>query len=90
MAGTTWDKRQREKAKREKKQARALRREMKREQVDEPEEGPNEEVLMKRFAQLNQARAAGRIDEDTFLAQRDEIWEAMGLPPRPAIDPMAS
>lgn len=81
MAGSTWEKRQREKAKREKKAARRMRRDMKRERPAEPDEGPDQEELMQRFAALNQALQEGRINQETFDIQRDEIWEAMGLPP---------
>lgn len=80
MAGSTWGKRQREKAKREKKAARRARRDMKREDTGEPVE-VDQAALMQRFAALNQALAEGRINQETFDEQRDEIWEAMGLPP---------
>lgn len=81
MAGSTWEKRQREKAKREKKAARLARRDMKRDGPTEPDEAPDQDALMQRFAALNQALAEGRINQESFDTQRDEIWEAMGLPP---------
>lgn len=81
MAGTTWGKRQREKAKQEKKAARHMRRDMKRDRpAEEPAEGDQDE-LMRRFAALNRALHEGRITQEAFDTQRDEIWEAMGLPP---------
>lgn len=79
MAGSTWGKRQREKAKREKKAARMARREMKRDMPAEPDEGMDQQALMQRFAALNEAFQQGRIDQETFDEQKDEIWEAMGL-----------
>ena len=81
LAGSTWAKRQREKAKQEKKAARRMRRDMRREGPAEPDEAPDQDALMERFAQLNEALAQGRINRQTFEDQRDEIWEAMGLPP---------
>ncbi len=81
MAGSTWGKRQREKAKQEKKAARRMRRDMKRDRPAEPDDVVDQDALMQRFAALNQALAEGRINQEAFDDQRDEIWEAMGLPP---------
>ncbi len=81
MAGNTWEKRQREKARREKKEAKRARRDERRQAKEIPaEEGPSPEELMEQFAALNREHTEGQIDETTFKARRNEIWLAMGLP----------
>ncbi len=81
MAGTTWAKRQKEKARREKKEEKARRRDERRMTGEhEAVEGPSNEELMERFAELNRQHASGAIDADTFKERRNEIWLLMGLP----------
>ena len=80
MAGNTWEKRQREKARRERKEAKRARRDEKRVMGSPQEEGPTNEELMEQFAALNREHAAGAIDDATFQERRNEIWVAMGLP----------
>lgn len=81
MAGNTWEKRQREKARRERKEAKRARRDDRREAKAGPrEEGPSNEELMEQFAALNRKHAKGEIDAESFKVQRNEIWAAMGLP----------
>lgn len=81
MASNTWEKRQREKAKREKKELKRAKRDEKRDlAAGEVEEGPTSEELMAQFAALNREFAAGSVDEPTFRLRKNEIWLAMGLP----------
>jgi hypothetical protein len=80
MAGNTWEKRQREKARRERKELKRAKRDEKREAGETDEEGPSNEELMEQFAALNKEKAAGTIDEAAFQEKRNEIWLAMGLP----------
>ncbi len=81
MAGNTWEKRQKEKARRERKEAKRAKRDSKREaQAGPVEEGPTNEELMAQFGALNREHAAGGIDEAAFKLRRNEIWLAMGLP----------
>ena len=81
MAGNTWEKRQRVKVRRERKEAKRARRDDRRAAKAGPqEEGPTNEELMQQFAALNRRHAAGEIDAETFRAERNVIWEAMGLP----------
>ncbi len=80
MAGNTWEKRQREKARRERKELKRSKRDEKREAGEEDVDGPTNEELMEQFAALNKEKAAGEIDEAAFQLRRNEIWLAMGLP----------
>ena len=78
---SSWEKRQREKARRERKELKRARRDERREAKAAPvDEGPTNEELMQQFAALNREHAAGAIDEATFILRRNEIWLAMGLP----------
>lgn len=84
MAGKgrqSWEKRQREKAKRDKQTAkRAEREERKNAEPDEiSAEGPSEAELYARFAKLSEAYADGDIDDDTFEEKRAELFELLGL-----------
>lgn len=86
MAGKgrqSWEKRQREKAKRDKQTAKRADRE-ERKVVDPDEEestgdGPSEAELYQRFAKLSEAHAAGEVDDDTFEEKRAELFEQLGL-----------
>ena len=80
MAGNTWEKRQREKARRERKELKRAKRDEKRDLTGSEEEGPTSEELMEQFATLNREHAQGSVDEATFQTRRNEIWLAMGLP----------
>ena len=85
MAGKgrqSWEKRQREKAKRDKQTAkRAEREERKSTGDEEPEvnEGPSEAELYERFAKLSAKHAAGDIDDESFEEKRAELFELLGL-----------
>lgn len=86
MAGKgrqSWEKRQREKAKKDKQLAkRADREERKQASADgeeEPQEGPSEAELYARFAKLSERHAAGEIDDETFEEKRAELFEMLGL-----------
>ncbi len=78
----SWEKRQREKAKRDKQIAkRAEREERKTDDGEEVEsaDGPSEAELYERFAKLSQKHAAGDIDDETFEEKRSELFEQLGL-----------
>lgn len=87
MAGKgrqSWEKRQREKAKRDKQMAkradRVEREERKAAAADEPEiEGPTEAELYARFAKLSERHNLGEIDDEAFEEKRAELFEALGL-----------
>jgi len=78
----SWEKRQREKSKRDKQ---ALKRERREERGVEDEEapaateGPSEQELYERFAKLSQRHAAEEIDDETFEASRAELFEQLGI-----------
>ncbi len=81
MASNTWEKRRKEKVRRERKEAKRAKRDEKRESTSEPvEEGPTNEELMAQFAALGREHAQGAIDDATFQVRRNEIWLALGLP----------
>jgi hypothetical protein len=78
----SWEKRQREKAKRDKQTAkRADREDRKNTEPEEAgdEDGPSETELYARFAKLSEAYAAGDVDEETFEEKRAELFEQLGL-----------
>ena len=86
MAGKgrqSWEKRQRERAKRDKQMAKRAEREERKaasaETDDEPAEGPSEAELYARFAKLSERHAAGEIDDETFEEKRAELFELLGL-----------
>ncbi len=84
MAGKgrqSWEKRQREKAKRDKQTAkRADREERKNAEPDEETpDGPSEAELYAQFAKLSEAHAAGDVDDETFEEKRSELFEQLGL-----------
>lgn len=76
----TWEKRQRQKAKKERKELKRATRDEKRDMAAEPVEELSNDELIAQFAQLNRDHGAGKIDDATFTEQRNEIWKAMGLP----------
>ena len=76
----SWGKRQREQTKRERQEAKRADRAERRQSDEAPSsEGPPEEELYNRFAELSRARAEGEIDEETFEAKKEEIWTLLGL-----------
>ena len=85
MAGKgrqSWEKRQREKAKRDKQTAKRAEREERKNtsaEEDVETEGPSEAELYERFAKLSQKHAAGDLDDDTFEEKRAERFEQLGL-----------
>ncbi len=85
MAGKgrqSWEKRQREKAKRDKQIAKRAEREERKAAGDDDEltsDGPSEEELYARFAKLSEKYNEGQIDEDTFEEKRAELFEMLGL-----------
>ncbi len=85
MAGKgrqSWEKRQREKAKRDKQTAKRAEREERK--LANPEEetdddAPSEAELYAQFAKLSEKHAAGGIDDETFEEKRAELFELLGL-----------
>jgi hypothetical protein len=78
----SWEKRQREKAKRDKQAIKRERREEKGVEGDEEavsEEGPSEQELYERFAKLSQKHASGEIDDEVFETKRAELFEQLGI-----------
>jgi hypothetical protein len=76
----SFNKRQRERAKKEKAAAKRARRHSR----DGEEAGPDEEVLdedalLERFRVLNEQHAAGTVTSEEFEEQRTEIFELLGL-----------
>jgi hypothetical protein len=77
----SWEKRQREKAKRDRQ---ALKREKREDRTegDETEagtDGPTESELYERFAKLSQKHAAGEIDDEVFESSRAELFAQLGI-----------
>lgn len=86
MAGKgrqSWEKRQRERAKRDKQIAKRAEREERKaaaaEDDESSDEGPSEAELYSRFAKLSERFAEGEIDEETFEEKRAELFEMLGL-----------
>lgn len=84
MAGKgrqSWEKRQREKAKRDKQALKRERREERGADGDDAvsEEGPSEQELYERFAKLSQKHANGEIDDEVFETKRAELFEQLGI-----------
>lgn len=85
MAGKgrqSWEKRQREKAKRDKQALKRERREEKGAEGDDAAvtgEGPSEQELYERFAKLSQKHASGEIDDEVFEVKRAELFEQLGI-----------
>ena len=84
MAGKgrqSWEKRQREKAKRDKQIAKRAEREERKNvpAEEEPEDGPSEAELYAQFAKLSEKHASGALDDETFEEKRAELFEKLGL-----------
>ena len=80
----SWDKRQRERTKKDRQAAkraeRAERRSAEDETLDEGlGEGPSEAELYERFAALSASHANEEIDDETFETKKEEIFELLGV-----------
>jgi ATP adenylyltransferase/5',5'''-P-1,P-4-tetraphosphate phosphorylase II len=76
----SFNKRQRERAKKEKAAAKRARRHA-RDDGDEDvaDDTPDEDALLERFRLLNEQHAAGTVTTEEFEEQRKEIFELLGL-----------
>jgi hypothetical protein len=76
----SFNKRQRERAKKEKAALKRERRHSKPEDGDESVDGSlDEDALLERFRVLNERHAAGTVTLEDFEAERQEIFELLGL-----------
>jgi hypothetical protein len=76
----SFNKRQRERAKKEKAAAKRARRHARPDgDDDETEDAPDEDALLERFRLLNEQHAAGTVTGEEFEEQRKEIFELLGL-----------
>ena len=85
----SYQKRQRELRKKEKKAEKlAIRHGKSSESDDEPQSGPDEDALLEEFRLLNEKFAAGKVEEDDFEFRKAEIFAELGLgePPEPRED----
>ena len=82
----SYQKRQRELRKKERKAEKlAVRHGKSSDSDEEPTEGPDEDALLEEFRQLNEKFAAGGVEEDDFEYRKAEIFAQLGLgePPEP-------
>ncbi len=82
----SYQKRQRELRKKEKKAEKlAIRHGKSSDSDDEPRNGPDEDALLEEFRLLNEKFAAGKVEEDDFEFRKAEIFAELGLgePPEP-------
>ena len=85
----SYQKRQRELRKKEKKAEKlAIRHGKSSDSDDEPDDGPDEDALLEEFRLLNEKFAAGKVEEDDFEFRKAEIFAELGLgePPEPRED----
>jgi hypothetical protein len=75
----SFNKRQRERAKKEKAAAKRARRHARPEGDDEVDDAPDEDALLERFRLLNEQHVAGTVTTEEFEEQRKEIFELLGL-----------
>ncbi len=76
----SFNKRQREQAKREKAAAKRARRHARDDGEDEATtDAPDEDALLERFRVLNERRASGEITAEDFEVEREEIFGLLGL-----------
>jgi hypothetical protein len=75
----SFNKRQREQAKREKAAAKRARRHSRADELDEETEQVDEDALLERFRVLNERRAAKQVTDEEFEAERLEIFTLLGL-----------
>ena len=88
----SYQKRQRELRKKERKaEKQAIRhgRSAAKKEEGADDEGPSEDELLEEFRLLNEAFAAGEVDQDDFDYRKAEIFHKMGLgeAPEPRDDP---
>jgi len=82
----SYQKRQRELRKKERKAEKlAIRHGKSSDSDEEPKEGPDEDALLEEFRLLNEKFAAGDVPEDDFEYRKAEIFAELGLgePPEP-------
>jgi hypothetical protein len=82
----SYQKRQRELRKKERKAEKlAIRHGKNSDSDEEPVEGPDEDALLEEFRLLNEKFAAGDVPEDDFEYRKAEIFAELGLgePPEP-------
>jgi len=75
----SYQKRQRELRKKERKAEKLAVRHGKSDSDDEPDEGPDEDALLEEFRLLNEKFAAGDVEEDDFEFRKAEIFAQLGL-----------
>ncbi len=76
----SWDKRQRERTKKDRQAAKRAERAERRSSENEiGDEGPSEAELYERFAQLSASHANGELDDETFDIKKEEIFELLGV-----------
>lgn len=75
----SFNKRQRERAKKEKAALKRERRHSKPEDGDGSEGPLDEDALLERFRVLNERHAAGTVTAEDFEAERQEIFDLLGL-----------
>ena len=75
----SFNKRQRERAKKEKAAAKRARRHARPDDEDVVDEGPSEDELLEQFRVLSEQRDAGTVTSEDFEARRLEIFEQLGL-----------
>jgi len=80
----SYQKRQRELRKKERKAEKLAVRHGKSDSDDEPDEGPDEDALLEEFRLLNEKFAAGDVEEDDFEFRKAEIFALLGLGEAPA------
>jgi hypothetical protein len=82
----SYQKRQRELRKKERKAEKLAVRHGKSSGSDESDDddGPDEDALLEEFRQLNEKFAAGDVDEDDFEYRKAEIFAQLGLGEAPA------
>ena len=77
----SWDKRQRERTKKDRQAAKRADR-AERKNTEEEESGlevTSEAELYERFAKLSASHANGEVDDETFEERKEEIFELLGL-----------
>jgi len=82
----SYQKRQRELRKKERKAEKlAIRHGKNSDSDEEPKEGPDEDALLEEFRLLNEKFAAGNVPADDFEYRKAEIFAELGLgePPEP-------
>lgn len=74
----SFNKRQRERAKKEKAAAKRARRHS-RDGGESADDTPDEDALLEQFRLLNEQRAAGEVDDEEFETRKQEIFVQLGL-----------